>query len=189
MQNRSKELKSIVSQFADAYKMTCDRSWNDYVKTLTPGTMLPPKGRIYGEDKRAEFESLCQDYRVRVDKVLDEVLVGLNRKMTEAPSTEAVNTITLLNMRQNVDEIEIGNLLTKYGDNPQSWKALVDIASAHNIHVWDAHPVEKQIDGIENLRSSLGRVISRTSAEAGHTSDAYISVVCMDIDNAFTEGE
>ena len=181
------ELKTIVSQFADGYKMTAKASRDAYLKTLAPGARVPEDGRIFGDDKRSEFESACKGYRERVHSVISEYLEELHKQETEAPSPEAVNSITLLNMRQNITEEEVGRLLEKYGENAQAYKAIVDIAGAHDLHIWGAHPVSAQIEGAEALEKELSREISLTSAEGGHASEAFVSVLNMDIDNALSE--
>ena len=188
-QRINKDLKSLVSQFKDGFRIKCDSSRNAYMKTLSPGAPMPLEGRIYGDGNRQEFESECMGYRNKAREILGDYLGDLKKKATEAPSTDAVNTISLLNMRSNITEREIDDLLTRYGDNPQAWRAINSIAIDHDIRVFKDHPVYEEISTVEDLGASLDKAISLQSAESGHASDGYIALVNAQIDGAFPTGE
>lgn len=181
----NKELKSILSQFKDSYRIACDSSRNAYMKTLSAGAQVPKEGMIYGEDRRREFESMCAGYRDKALEILNKVGTELREKATEAPSTEAVNSITLLNMRKNITEDEIDNLLTRYGDNPQAWETIVSIARDHDIHAFNDHPIKRQIEAVDGLARTMERTISAQSANGGHASDGFLAMIEMNIDDVF----
>lgn len=181
----NKELKSIISQFKDSYQIACDSSRNAYMKTLPAGARVPKEGILYGDERRQEFESMCAGYRDKALALLNKVLSDLHDKMTEAPSTDAVNSITLLGLRENISQSEIENLLERYGDNPQAWNTIVSIARDHDIRAFSDHPIEGQISAINDLSRSLERVLSTRSASAGHATDGFLSMVEMQIDEVF----
>lgn len=181
----NKELKSIISQFKDSYRIACDSSRNEYMKTLSAGARVPKEGILYGNERRQEFESMCAGYRDKALALLNKVLSDLHDKMTEAPSTDAVNSITLLGLRKNISQSEIENLLERYGDNPQAWNTIVSIARDHNISSFGDHPIEGQISDINDLSRSLERVLSTRSAIDGHATDGFLSMVEMQIDEVF----
>lgn len=182
----NKELKSILSQFVDAYRMICESSRNAYMKTLSAGDPVPQEGAIYGENFKSEFESMSAGYREKALEIVEKKLSGLRDKATEAPSAEAVNSIALLNMRKDITEDEIDNLLTRYGDNVQVWKTLVSIAKAHDIHVFrEDTDLETEIRILTDLEENLEKALSVTSALKGHATEAFMSMVAMDIDRAF----
>lgn len=183
-QRINKDLKTITSQFKDAYRISCDSSRNAYMRTLAPGSPVPKEGIIYGDDYRREFESMCAGYQDRAQTILKDALEDLVKIETEAPSTEAVNSITLLKMRDDITEKEIDNLLTKYGDNPQAWRALVSIARDHKIRTFPDHPVYTEIENIENLGANIEKTLTLRSAEQGHA-EGYISFLDAMIDGAF----
>lgn len=181
----NKELKSIISQFKDSYRIACDSSRNEYMKTLSAGARVPKEGILYGDERRQEFESMCAGYRDKALALLNKVLSDLHDKMTEAPSTDAVNSITLLGLRKNISQSEIENLLERYGDNPQAWNTIVSIARDHNLSYFGNHPIEGQISAINDLSRSLERVLSTRSAIDGHATDGFLSMVEMQIDEVF----
>lgn len=181
----NKELKSLLSQFKDSYKMASESSRNEYMKTLVPGAEIPKTGVIYGDNRVREFESMCDGYRGKMKSIIADVSSDLKDKETEAPSTEAVNSITLLSMRKNVTEDEIDNLLTRYGDNQQAWRTINSIAKDHNIHVFRDHENEGKLSRVNDLEANLDRALSASSAISGHASDGYLSMIAMEIDNVF----
>lgn len=189
-QRVNKDLKSLTSRFKDGYRITCESSRNAHMRTLSPGSPMPPQGIIYGDNIRKEFESECSGYRVKAREIIDEALQDLKKKETEAPTNEAVNSITLLNLRKEITENEIDDLLTRYGkDNPQAWRAINSIAYDHGIKVFKDHPVYEEIEAVEALGKTLEKTISLSSAESGHASDGYITLVDEQIDNVFPSGE
>ena len=185
----NKELKSILSQFKDAYRMACDASHKAYVSSLPTGAQIPRDDVIYGENYKAEFDSMCAGFRKKAHEIMDERLSELREKATEAPSTEAVNSITLLSMRKDIPEKEFENLLVRYGDNAQAWKTIVSIANAHGIHSFTTPDIDDKIADVESLDKSLDKVLSLKNAIDGYANDGFLAMVGMDIDNVFpTEG-
>lgn len=187
----NKDLKSVMSQFRDAYKSMSDASRLEYIKTLAPGASVPEEGRIYGDDKRAEFESLCQGYRAKVNDIIQGAIKDLKTKVTESPSSDAVNTITLLNLRTDITPEEIEDLISRYGDNVQAYKAITSVAIEKGVKGFDTvHPVEIEIRDAEDLESAIERSLNIASATSGHTSDAFLDMIDLQIDNVFpVDGE
>lgn len=182
----NKELKSILSQFVDAYRIVCENSRNEYMKTLAPGAQIPKEGVIYGEDFKKEFDSMCAGYRNKALEIVEKKLSELRDKATEAPSTEAVNSIALLNMRKDITEDEIDNLLTRYGDNAQVWKTLVSIAKEHDIYTFrEINDLDEKVQTLVDLEKNLEKTLSVMSALAGHATESFMSLIAMDIDEAF----
>lgn len=182
----NKELKSILSQFVDAYRIVCENSRNAYMKTLAPGAQIPKEGMIYGEDFKDEFDSMCAGYRNKALEIVEKKLSELRDKTTEAPSTEAVNSIALLNMRKDITEDEIDNLLTRYGDNAQVWKTLVSIAKEHDIYTFrELNDLDEKVQTLVDLEKNLEKTLSVMSALAGHATESFMSLIAMDIDKAF----
>lgn len=181
----NKELKSIISQFKDSYRIACDSSRDAYMKTLAAGAPIPKEGSLYGETFKNEFESMCSGYRDKARKIVEKKLSELREEVTKAPSTEAVNSITLLNMRNNITEAEIDDLLTRYGDNVQAWRTIVSIARDHNIYAFRDNDIDERIAAAESLERTLDKALSAQSAIGGRASDGFLSMVELDIDKVF----
>lgn len=181
----NKELKSLLSQFKDSYRMACESSRNEYIKTLSPGAPLPKEGIIYGQEKKQEFESMCVGYRDKAREIIAKHLVELKEKATAPPSSDAVNSISMLSMRKNVTSDEINDLLSRYGDNPMCWDTIVSIAKENDIHSFGKHPVKSQIEDLEGLSKTIDKTLSVQSANAGHASDAFVSMMALEVDRSF----
>ena len=180
----NKELKELLNTFKDSYRTTCYASRVQYMKTLPAGSQIPKEGVIYGDAEKQQFKLDCKGFRDKANKILSDAHSELKKEATEAPSTEAVNSVALLNMRKDITETEIEDLINRYGDNPQVWKTIRSIAGENGIRVSD-HPINEQIRNIEGLMHTLNSTLSVASASKGHAGDGFLSMVAMQIDDAF----
>ena len=107
---------------------------------------------------------------------------------TAAPSTEAVNVVTLLNARQNVSAEEIDQLMTKYGhDCPMVYKALHEKAESLGYHDFKPHPIAEEAENMEAMTS----LIDRTFTTPGTDTHMVTSTAAFNVttDMAFPTGE
>ena len=182
MQNVNKQLKDIFSKYVTDFKAAAERSRIETIKNMPSGSIVPASGKIHGADERARFKDVCATYRDQVREVMEGERKRLRVKTTDAPSVDAVNAISLLKMRKGISEGEILNLIERYGDNYQAHQALVSIARENGVRGVMDHPLRLQLDGIDQLETSLCREIDIAKAENGHTSPAFQGIVGMTID-------
>ena len=180
----NQELKKIMRDFLDSYKSIGIQSRDNYIKTLAPGSPLPKEGIIYGEYGKELFSDKCREYRNKAHQIVDFHLNETKRKETEAPSTEAVNSITLLKLRDDVTEKDISDLLDRYGENPQAYRAINSVAREHKILSFGDHPISQSRENLETLSASIDKAISPGNE---HISDGFVSIFDMTIDSAFPE--
>lgn len=180
----NRDLKSVLSSFRSSYKMACESSRVEYIKTLSPGARLPEAGKIYGNDAREEFKSLCRGYQQRVCEISEKYVDELKEEATTAPSTDAVNSITLLSLRNNISENEVRDLLDRYGDNVQAYKAIKSIAVEKGIRVFNDHPIDAEIADVEAMSKVLCREMSNACLANKVFSDGIISALEAQVDRA-----
>ena len=185
----NKELKELLNTFKDSYRTTCYASRVQYMKTLPAGSQIPKEGVIYGDAEKQQFDLDCKGFRDKANKILSDAHSELKKEATEAPSTEAVNSITLLNMRKDITETDVDDLLTRYGSNPQAWKTIKSIANDHDIRGFRDHPIDEQIQNIEGLANTLNKTLSLASASSGHAGDGFLAMVAGQIDQTFPVDE
>lgn len=188
MQNVNRQLKDIFSRYAADFDRAAERSRIEEIKNIQGGAVVPVSGKIYGHDARAAFGDVCAGYRDQIRGIMEGERKKIREKITDAPSADAVSAVSLLNMRKDIPENEFRNLLERYGNNYQVYQALASVARENGIHIED-HPLRAQLDGIDRLENSLCREIDIASAEKGHTSGAFQSIVGMTIDSVFPDGE
>lgn len=181
--NENTQIKGIISQFKDAYRTSCEASRNAYMKTLAPGSPVPKDGVIYGDDYKEEFWSMCKGFQGRANEIMDGVIDRLKNDTTEAPSSEAVNTISLLKMRNNLSRDEVTDLLDRYGENPQAWRAISSIANDHEVYVGD-HPIYEEIKDVVGLKQSIDKFLTPLNNNSNLINDGFISILNMQIDSA-----
>lgn len=189
MENLNKALKDVFARFVKEFEDASRRTRVEFMRTAPAGGIIPEEGKIYGKESREKFEVLCQELRQEVRGLIENEKSIVREEATEAPSVEAVNTITLLNMRKNVTQNDIEDLLERYGDNYQAYKAIASIAKENDIRLFRKHPIEGKLDDLEQLERGLTRVMDITGAESGHISPGFVAIMNMTIDAAIPEEE
>ena len=182
----NEEIKRLVSDFADRYKVACESSRAEHMKTLLPGSKVPSDNHLYGEEAKAEFNSIAKGLRDQALALIEKDEKETRAKLTAAPNEEAVKVCTLLKMRDDVTREEINDLISEYGDNPQTYKAITSIAREKNIKGFNLHPVEEHLLALDDMKSSVNRYFSLANAENGHSSPAYVACMNMAIDGTFS---
>lgn len=182
----NRQLKNVLEDTLHNYQRACEQSRMAYMETLPPGSQVPVNGRIYTDDARDKFQSVCMANYQQACDIFDSIKKDLDQRMTEPPSEEALRICSLLKYRGNDltgGEVEV--LLDRFGDNPQVFKAITAIAHEHDIHVDRACPIEAEIKDIQRLEQNVTSAISPQYAESGSLTEGYISMLNMDIDFLF----
>ena len=183
--NINKDLKTIISQYLDDYKAICNSSRNDYIKTLVPGSPVPPEGAIYTDEKKSEFRSIVDGYRTKAFSIIDKAYEDLKDKSTAAPSSDAVNSIALLNMRKEISEKDISDLLNAYGDNYQAYSTINSIARDHGIKTFKDHRIKEDMDGVGEIESAMDKFINYQRTTSGRSGDGLRAMIEARIDEVF----
>ena len=180
------QLKQITAQYQQTHDALCEQSRKEYMNSLPPGSSIPEPGRFYTDEARAQFAKECHELRAKKDEILGGVLEEINGKITAPPSTDAVNTVALLNARENVSEDEYDALLTKYKDDVPAYRAIKDSAVKHGYRgVFKEHPLDEYAQRIDIVNNSMNSLL--TPIGKPHTGAGYISMIDAMIDNAFDE--
>ena len=180
----NRDLKKIIRDYQEGYNLACAASRDAYMKTLAPGATVPKAGRIYRQTEKDDFRSKCNGYKALANAALDGLLSSLGDTVTAAPSTDAVNAITLLSLQKNAGKKDIARLLDAYGKNVQAYKTIVSIAHERGIDEYPRmHPEEATLENIEKLRDTLNSALTLENAEAGRAG-GFMSMVAAEIDEA-----
>lgn len=180
------ELKALVKQFNEGFRINTEMSRDAHIHTLPTGSKIPEEGKFYDNATRALFAGTCEQLRTKAREILDTQLQKIKTEAIESPADDAVNAIKLLSMRKNITEGEVDSLLQRYGDNVQAYKTIVDIAEDHGLHGWARHPIDAQMQDVEDLAGTLDRAFTVSNAEMGRASNGFCSVLDMQIDNVFS---
>lgn len=183
-----RQLKSILSDTINSYRTACTDSRSAYMATLKAGARIPEENRLYSTEARERFSAQCMENRHKVHDIFDSIKQELKQKTTAAPSTDAVNTISLLKARgDNLTPEEVHALLDQYGDNVQAFRAIKSIANEHKVYVYRDHPIDEKAKDIEGLERSIDNVLSPVSAESGRYTDGFLAIMNMSIDSCFPD--
>ena len=185
----NKELKGLMSDYQRSYEILRQKSEDRAKTALRPGQTFHEQKGFYDESSRAEFQDICKGLREKAHALIDGAALEVMAENTKAPSTEAVNVVTLLNARQNVSPEEIDQLMTKYGhDCPMVYKALHEKAESLGYHDFKPHPITEAAESIEALNRVIDRSFDAYNAEQrsmGATTGAFD----VTVDSAFPAGE
>ena len=176
-------LKQILDKFAAEYSAAAEASRVALMQSSRGGDLVPEPGHLYGNESKAAFDKVTQEYRQQADEILDEQVSALHAKMAEAPTQEAVRVVQMLQLRDELTSDEVDALLRTYGSNVQAYKAIASVASAHKIHVPPC-PLDEEMKALQDLQTSLRTALTTPSAEAGHAGDGFISWMKMFVDKA-----
>jgi len=191
MSKANAELKAITREYNRMFRTLSEDEYNEKLLALKPGENAPVKGKLSGA-RRERMEQKAAECRSKAADILNRELAAVNKKITAAPSTEAVNTISLLAMRdpKTIGPEVINTLLDEYGDNVQSYETIKDIAKQKGI-VTDLdginHPLREQQANIEALNKSLYKNLSLTHTEQSmdRSSEGFEAFLEMTIDQTF----
>lgn len=175
MSNTNKELKALIDEFNQDFKISSEASRNEALRRLNGGEKAPASGRIYGEQNREEFKSRAREYAAKASALVQAEIDKLNDKMTEAPTDDAVRALTVVGMRDNVSREEFEALLNRYGNNYQSEKTIINLAAKNKIY-FDREPLEQKLDDLEGLGRSLRSTLTLSSAEE-HADSAFFKAL------------
>ena len=172
---RSK-LSTIYRNYVEAYDKISDQDYKAYLQTLTPGAIAPPKYHFFSDEYRETFAGEAQRYRDEALAIIDDALDRIRIKKTTAPTTEAVNYLTMLKDKPDLTEGDIENALTTYGENYSAYNAIRNLADTNNIRGVDA----SDLDRLENeLREYVLPAFSRfgvIDAENGHATEGALAM-------------
>lgn len=192
MANTNKKLKEITGNYKDDFKRICDLSREKRLKELKPGERIPEKGFIYGDEAKDQFRTKAEQYRNKAIDLIDAEINVYRDKLTDAPSTEALNSVQLMALREKVTKDDINDLIERYGDNPMVFDTIKDLAKQKGIiseSEFIDHPLRQKIDAMENVRKHINRSLTFYEAERGHATDGFIAFLDSEIDGAFDPEE
>lgn len=159
-------LKKILDDFTDDFTRTAEDSRKEYLQTLGPGAVVPGNGRIYDAQRRGEFmertSRRAADAHAAISRRVDEV----KRLMTDPPSTDAVNTITMLANRDNLTLQDLEFAAERYGKNYQAYKTLASIGAKKQVRGLGNHPLDDELSALGAMDKSMARTLSLTEAES-----------------------
>ena len=156
-------IKNIYRSYSETYKAISDSSWRRKIMDLSPGEPTPQKGVLYYADDAENFRFEAVDLR---QKGLAEVQTALDRiaeVKAEAPSSEAVNYITMLRDKKNITDHDIDIALKHYGHNYSAHNAIMDIAEDRKIYGFTRGT---ELDAIEKRFSEIHDNLSRMGTDA-----------------------
>lgn len=184
----NRQLRQLLTDFANEHESICKQSRAAYIEKLGPGEPVPAESAApITESGRAMVESLGLSKQQQMREILAPVKAALRASLAAPPSAEAVNACQMLRLRGkgDVSEKEIEALLSKYQDNPATYRTIRSIASSHGIYDLRDDPTETQLANVERVEKDLDRAFNGYTAAREGVSRGFGAFVGLDIDAAF----
>lgn len=173
------QLKENYKAFATEYKNDLEASYRKKVASTKPGEPAPGRGLTDQEVKA--FKLRVNVYRKRAEAIIANVKDQIAADVTEAPSSEAVNYITLLSHRERISPYEIEFARNTYGRNFACYAALQEIAEKNGIYI-ENHPTREALDAIRSFEKCNNDYTYETISNPEHSPEVIASLYAAGID-------
>ena len=173
------QLKENYKAFATEYKNDLEASYRKKVASTKPGEPAP--GRELTDQEIKAFKLRVNVYRKRADAIISNVKDQIAADVTEAPSNEAVNYITLLSHREHISPYEIEFARNSYGRNFACYAALQETAEKNGIYI-ENHPTREALDAIRSFEKCNNDYTYETISNPEHSPEVIASLYAAGID-------
>ena len=173
------QLKDNYRAFAAEYKNDLEASYRKKVANTQPGEPAPGRGLTDQEIKA--FKLRASAYRKSADAIISNVKDQISADVTAAPSSEAVNYISMLSRREHVSPYEIEFARNTYGRNFACYAALQE-AAAKNGHYIEDHPTRAALDAIGAFEKCNKDYTYETISNPEHSPEFIASLYAAGID-------
>lgn len=142
-------LKKNYRDFTDDYQRSVEASYKKQLAKLRPGETAPTVKRLVGDDRKA-FEERVKKYRHENEQIVKDAENSIAGALSAAPSTEAVNFVSMLNLRNDLTQSDIDAAIAKYGNNYSAYAAIASIGQRQPNKLYTApHEVDNMRNFIE----------------------------------------
>ena len=141
------------------YTAAIEKNYKSRMAALEKDDVADKKGSTWYDRYVAEVDRKIEAERVRMGTEVQKELVGMidtmrknvGQKITKAPTTDMINTLSLLRMMDSVNPTEIKEYAVQMADCPLAMKALSQIAEKNNIRIAvpDTEEMMRAVDVIE----------------------------------------
>ena len=163
--------KSIKEELRNLLK-NCENisadSRAEYVRSMPSGSLVVPDAYLYTEGAKADIEKATTKARENIKATLDGLYSKISDEVTAPPTQDAVNTIQLLKMRNNISADEFILYANKYGNNALVNSMLSEIAKDKELNVQISKPKELALaEGITSFSGQIDKYINNYDATQG----------------------
>ena len=159
-------LKTLKVKMDDSFSKHAADSRAEYIKQLPAGSPIPKANTIYGSEHLDAFREEAEEIRSQVFGAIAEEREKLSKEMAAAPSSEAVNAISLMKLRTDLTPDDVNNMLSVYGSNYSAHKAITSIANSAGVkYDYPTHKLDKTADGLDFIASKVPSMFTATAYE------------------------
>lgn len=157
IKNKSKE---IVNAAMVDYKFMLEKDKNEKTSSLKPGETLgfANYNGFYSSVNRDNCANVLNGYASQINELLNDVNQEYNKKISEPPTTEQTNLLTVLAIGKPSKE-ELQSVLNANKGNYATYSAINRIANENDLHLDAVNPLQD----LENVKNSLSEDLNSLS--------------------------
>ena len=180
----NKRIKELLDYYGSSYKQLKAAAKEQFIKDMMAegmtGARIPDDVPL-SDELQMQWNDIVESIRSEIKGIISLRYDTINKAITDAPSTDALNSIMLLNMRKNVKEEDITALMERYGKNPQCFYAIRDIAQAHELYWSGSNGIVEQYENLKIFDDNIQKISSNIIMD-----DGLKGIYKMKVDEVFT---
>lgn len=181
------ELLELLNSTKEEYDRCCEASRNDVMRGLKPYEQAPVTGKLHTDAARARVEETARTARQKAVELLNGEIEKAQLAIAAAPSTDALNTVSLLSITKSKDVRDYEAAYKAYGSNPQVANALGKIARDNDVNFFVSAPEYDRLEDLQLFRKTVEKALDPFNVANGKLSSGYIAAIGMDMENAGIE--
>ena len=154
------EIKALLNAYVEIAGKAKEASKEKKLQSMEPYATVPGEEdltRLTPEDKE-RFDEDIKPIKEKGIILISEKINAVNSAISEPPTQEAVNYVSMLKLKGNsITEDDINVALSHYGNNYITYEAIKSIAQENDIYVGDT-PLKSIKDSLENIERTFLRM-------------------------------
>lgn len=149
-------IREIVNEYLEKTEKATAVSKDNKLKGLDPYDRVPEEEtlKLMTPAEKDSFNNEIMPLKEKGIFAVNDLLEKIETKKTEAPTTEAVNYVSMLKLKKDISDRDIESAINKYGNTYIVYEALQEIAADNNILVPD-NPYENIEESIESVNKVI----------------------------------
>ena len=152
------KLSELYSKYINVSQQMLDLDYKKKLSELKPGQKAPEQYRFFFPEDREALDEQLGAYREECRALLDDATANVKKLMTDAPSDDAVNYLTVMKLKSDITVNDIENALERYGDNYTAYNAIKGIAIENEIRGIDEHILDGITRGLDDITAQVNRI-------------------------------
>ena len=157
-----RKLREILEEYAEKAEFFKETAKETKLKNLGNYQTVPGDNylRSFTPEDAAAFEEAIKPLKESGILLVAEYLEKIQKVRTEAPTSEAVNYVSMLKLKKDITEKDISNAVDVYGNNYIVYESIAAIAHDNEIYI-DDNPLDSIEESIERIYDDVKKMSAK----------------------------